>query len=195
VGLPSGMSSDETLPKNGRLPSPITTGSKSTATSSSSRRSRHWRAMVPALTTTARSPASYLARATAALTPSVTNVNGASGCASTQSVWDLVADDHDRYIEVVLSVPAVGDFEQRSASDQRANRRHPPAPVLGALCSEMNTAAWARHRDSLLRYSKRLTPESFPPCAQRALAAGGRLLEGRRLSDPQGSSAACVRAV
>ncbi|MDG6108455.1 hypothetical protein Daura_15035 [Dactylosporangium aurantiacum] len=45
------------LAEKGRLPSPMTTGTRSTATSSSSPSSRHCRAMVPPVTETMRSPA------------------------------------------------------------------------------------------------------------------------------------------
>ena len=73
-------------PKYG-LPRPITTGAMSTSISSRRPSSRAWLAIVPAATSTSLSPASSWAAAIPAATPpSVTNVNGASGCASTHSV-------------------------------------------------------------------------------------------------------------
>src|SRR4051794_13572270 len=85
IGSPSGASSVFISPKKGR-PWPMTTGTRSTATRSSSPSSRHCRAMVPAVTATVPSPAISCALATAASTPLVTKWNGASGWASTQSV-------------------------------------------------------------------------------------------------------------
>ena len=72
-GSPRGTSPGERSPKNGRPP-PRTTGTRSTATSSRRPSSRHCLAIVPAATATTRSPAISCARATAASTPSVTNV-------------------------------------------------------------------------------------------------------------------------
>src|SRR5664280_2105560 len=84
-GSPSGTSSIDRPEKKARPP-PMTTGTRSIATTSSSPSCRHWAAIVPAVTVTVLGPAISWARVRAAAPPSVTNSKGASGWSRTHCV-------------------------------------------------------------------------------------------------------------
>ena len=83
VGDAVALDADGRVAERDVRPQPITTGTRSIATSSRRPSSSAWRAIVPAVTATIPSPAISCAAAIPSATPVVTKRNGASGCAST----------------------------------------------------------------------------------------------------------------
>lgn len=131
VGLPSGASSSENLPKNGR-------------TSPHDDRYQidgHLVDQPRFQTLPSQSPGRDCDNTAAGdlLCPRDGGLD-AGGGEGERSVWmgvdpvgrNIVGDDHDQHVHGVPPAPAVGEVEQRSAADQRTELGGPLAQVLGA---------------------------------------------------------------
>ena len=94
--------------------------------------------------------------------------------------WDLVGDDHDRYIEVVLSVPAAGDMSENGARAQWAGtglnlpRRYLTAGTLRLVVKRiLEEPAFGRRAAELSTWAQRNNGPARAAALVEELAARG----------------------